>query len=92
MTEESDALAAFMRASDAGRMECLEQLLKDVVHERVRDFVVAEGIKQIPSPCVIIHIPSGNWKGFKLPYDQAVQMLKDKPDSDADLLESIFAV
>jgi len=63
-----------------------------IPHEFVGDFLIAEGIafKVKSSPTVILHIPTGLWRGFSYPYDVALEMVKNDKSSHGDLLEAIY--
>lgn len=86
--------AVFRQLSREKKTEIIERMVGDLPHEYVRDWLIADGaaFKAKVEPSVIMHLPSGLWKGFRLPYDVAVEMLKAKPEADSELLKIIYRV
>jgi len=63
-----------------------------IAFEVVRDFLIFEvvGKGENLTPSSILHIPSGLGQGFALPYDVALEMLKNSPEQDATLISILF--
>jgi len=57
----------------------------------IRDFLVSEG-KLFKSESVIMHVPSGIWRGFNMPYQVAVERLESTTQGDDELISTIFEV
>jgi hypothetical protein len=97
MSDESEATnpveSAYRKADPAKQGEFITRMLDGVRHERIRDFVVADGtqFKKESARSVIFHIPSGLWHGFTLSYEQAVERLRNTPEADEELLQMLFS-
>ena len=92
MTETEKFNKIYHRMSSKKKIGFWHHGMAEHCHEFVRDFMVVEGLafKVRTSPTVILHVPSGRWKGYKLPYDVALEMLKAGDEHDKELLEAMF--
>ena len=90
--QQNEILKTFIRSPDKSKQKLLDHILNDAKHERIRDFIVAEGIGQINSPSIIVHVPSGMWRGFSLSYNDARHRLLASPEEDKELVKLIFEV
>lgn len=83
---------AYVRSPSESNRALLRTILRGVRHEFVRDFVVIEQFGTASSPSTILHLPSGRWRGFTLPYQRARRMLNEHPEQDQDLVSMVFEV
>ena len=60
-------------------------------HEYIRDWCVVdmEGTVDKEKDTLIIHMPSGDWHSFGVPYGEVLDLVQTSPDKDAELLEII---
>ncbi|WP_018969195.1 hypothetical protein [Rubritalea marina] len=72
--------------------EKFSHLLKDVKHEVVRDFILAEGTHSgTDKPTIIIYTLENIWLDFAFPYEEGHRILNKYPQRDPELIEFMKA-
>ena len=88
---ELEIINGFIGQTEQQKEAFFIEMLKDVKYQRVRDFLVSEPPKNFDVLSLIIHVPSGMWKGFDMPYIEALQeILSYSPEKDEKMVQLLF--
>lgn len=71
-----------------------KQMAKACPHEFVRDWMISDvsSLKLTTAPTLIMHLPSRRWRAFKMPYGEALDLLKSTARTDRELTELLYEV